>query len=860
MNSLSSIRFGDLSANAQVADKHSIEAFVSAEINDIQIDSIDFNDISLEWKDGIYLNGVGEEKSNAGYKCTNFIDIDKIVHSRDIEFDVWVSNQQYVILYNAQKVKIERYCGDDGSNIVNVKKRIALASNIRYIRLSTHITNGFPQFTDGKLIAKKLEAFSSLIGSDQLENNAVLKQKCNFFVHDDSTNFIDYATCIDGLLVMNGTYMVNSSWTATSKVYLNANTTYYFNTTLTGFNNHYALFDANGNVLSSEATSNLTSPFTTPNDVAYGLFSFQTSQKADAWIALDNTRPEECMLRVKDIDANGIADRSVQLRKMEFLTHDIRTNVIDTNVESLLDGKLPNGLNYANNASFYGTKDLEILPNTTYYAYQVNKIFWTFLDEDGNLVDAGLGSKSLGIDVRDYSIQSQPIYTVFTTPSDAKYARFAFSKTVREQVSIFYKCKTSPKFENRISQDTICPVTASAIQDKSIIGDNIADNTLDESKTTYIKHDPYSNLIDIDNVLSNQVPKGNGFVTADGWCGVDRIPLEENTTYYYNYLNSIFWTFLDEYGNDISSGHGDSSLVLPVGQFTTPSKTKYGMFAFSNDNKYKTYISLYDSFPKKYKTSIDANLIPDNYVYPIDFSVFNKCICIGDSFTGGTFDIIDSQNPQSVTSVKIQKYSYPKKLSDMSHVECDINTQFTPQYSCSLSGWYDANKDITLSGYDCAIIELGIHDIGQAGSTVEDVESYWTSTSRPAIDLIIDKLEIDNSGEKDGERINPLHIFFCTTPRSNGQNTNRFVKFNDLLSAYIKQIEQQKSNVHLIDLFKLTYAISNVVELDAKAHYMALGYLKMAKIIQSEINRIMENEGKKFKYIQFIGTNYYYTA
>ena len=83
--------------------------------------------------------------------------------------------------------------------------------------------------------------------------------------------------------------------------------------------------------------------------------------------------------------------------------------------------------------------------------------------------------------------------------------------------------------------------------------------------------------------------------------------------------------------------------------------------------------------------------------------MFNKCICIGDSLTEGTFN---RNEDGTMHYISFGKYSYPTFLSKLTGIEV------TNLGNAGLTSaeWYNRHKEDDLSGYDIAIIQLGTND------------------------------------------------------------------------------------------------------------------------------------------------------
>ena len=239
-----------------------------------------------------------------------------------------------------------------------------------------------------------------------------------------------------------------------------------------------------------------------------------------------------------------------------------------------------------------------------------------------------------------------------------------------------------------------------------------------------------------------------------------------------------------------------------------------------------------------------------------EISMFSRGICIGDSVTEGSFD--------GNGGVVVKRFSYPAILERITGV--DITNAgiagMTSQtwYEASLnsdSQWgkwvnqewvWNANpvnsgndiisSELDFSGFDFAIIHMGINDLASTydnSKTVEEVLDNFNTY----IGLIIEKLKTANNGIK---------IFLATIIPSYAPATNpTYTQLNEK----IKSIAEATDNVYLID-------INSYSELASKPEYnvthpTALGYHKLANEIKSYISYIINNNLSEFINIQFVG-------
>ena len=241
---------------------------------------------------------------------------------------------------------------------------------------------------------------------------------------------------------------------------------------------------------------------------------------------------------------------------------------------------------------------------------------------------------------------------------------------------------------------------------------------------------------------------------------------------------------------------------------------------------------------------------------PIDYKgneilAFCRGICIGDSVTEGTLD-------HSEGTMNKAGMSYPailKRLTGIDIVNAGIaGTTSKTWYETSLNSatsWGDwvnnewfwrepQGSSLDYSGFDFAIIHLGINDIGsmEEGASIADV----ISTFETNINNIVTKLRDNNRGIK---------IFIATIIPSYASNYNANYK---ALNEKIIAIANASSDIYLLDLNTL----SNLTMHQAYNvwHPTALGYVKLAEEIKALISYTISQNLDDFKDIHLIGTDY----
>ena len=239
-----------------------------------------------------------------------------------------------------------------------------------------------------------------------------------------------------------------------------------------------------------------------------------------------------------------------------------------------------------------------------------------------------------------------------------------------------------------------------------------------------------------------------------------------------------------------------------------------------------------------------------------EISMFSRGICVGDSVTEGSFD--------GNGGMVIKRFSYPAILERITGVDI-VNAGVAGMTSQT---WYEAAQDSTphwgkwvnqewvwntnptntgndiisatldFSGFDFAIIHLGINDLAPVYDNSKTIEEVITNFET-YINLIISALKNANSGIK---------IFLATIVPSYAPATNPTYKE---LNNKIKAIAENTSNTYLLDL-------NNYSELASKPEYnvthpTALGYHKLANEIKAYISYIISKNLSEFTEVQFIG-------
>ena len=208
-----------------------------------------------------------------------------------------------------------------------------------------------------------------------------------------------------------------------------------------------------------------------------------------------------------------------------------------------------------------------------------------------------------------------------------------------------------------------------------------------------------------------------------------------------------------------------------------------------------------------------------------EFQTFKNILCIGDSLTEGTFDYTENSTTKYFVDAD---YSYPTFLAALSGRDV-VNKGYGGD---TFQTWYNRYKDEDLSGFDCAIIELGLND-STAGTSSADRLTYLGN--------IVTKLKNENAGIK----IFISTIFKCYS------NANVAAVNADIIS-----FANNTANCYLLDVYQ--YGSITAGSAYVAGHLTALGYQRVAKDYYAYASKIISENPTDFKFIQYIGTNYSY--
>jgi hypothetical protein len=205
---------------------------------------------------------------------------------------------------------------------------------------------------------------------------------------------------------------------------------------------------------------------------------------------------------------------------------------------------------------------------------------------------------------------------------------------------------------------------------------------------------------------------------------------------------------------------------------------------------------------------------------------FNKGVAIGDSLTAGVFNY-------SGGATTITNFSFPAKIGQLTGIDM-TNLGNGGKTSAD---WYALHSADDLSGYQFAIIQLGVNDAMQYNG--------WTQDSIDAFTNIINKLLEENNG---------IFVFVSTIIPATSYMGEKY----NAVSEGIRNLVETLNNNHVILLDMAQYAHMGDAVGYNNGHLSALGYERLALDYISYISYVISQNLTLFRNIQFIGTNYIY--
>ena len=239
-----------------------------------------------------------------------------------------------------------------------------------------------------------------------------------------------------------------------------------------------------------------------------------------------------------------------------------------------------------------------------------------------------------------------------------------------------------------------------------------------------------------------------------------------------------------------------------------------------------------------------------------EISMFSRGICIGDSVTEGSFDnntggavVPRFSYPailERITGVKIANAGvagltsqtwYEASLDSTPHWGTWVNQQWVWNTNPTNSGNDIISTSLDYSGFDFAIIHLGINDLAPLYDNSKTIEEILINFET-YINYIITALKTSNNGIK---------IFLATIVPSYATANNQAYQ---QLNEKIKNIAETNDNTYLMDLTSYS-SLASKPEYNV-THPTALGYHKLANEIKSYVSYIINKNLGDFTNVQFI--------
>lgn len=345
----------------------------------------------------------------------------------------------------------------------------------------------------------------------------------------------------------------------------------------------------------------------------------------------------------------------------------------------------------------------------------------------------------------------------------------------------------------------------------------------------------------------------NGYLTNDGsfntttsgWYRSDYIPVKPGMfIWFYNINPWSYFGFFDSSkewigGRDIETPVGNNGNMLMTHQ--VPSGASYMIVSLEDTRAATCWGNYTPTIPTGKLIYANKETLRSSEYFPenpcdyegMDVCTFRKGICIGDSITGGGFNYSSGTDPWTDGNV----YSYPSQFSKMTGIEID-NEGHSGKTTVQWWNKYGTGGDseIDFSGYDFAIIHLGINDVSYSVD-IEDTTAAYSN--------IINALKNANEGIK---------IFVCTIiPAYALPITNAYDAVNNMVKTFASTLQ----NVYLCDLTQYGHEYINSAY--AAGHLTAYGYWRLAKDLIGYIGYIMQSKPDEFRFIHYIGTDMQYT-
>ena len=233
-------------------------------------------------------------------------------------------------------------------------------------------------------------------------------------------------------------------------------------------------------------------------------------------------------------------------------------------------------------------------------------------------------------------------------------------------------------------------------------------------------------------------------------------------------------------------------------------------YSCTMSSKFTVFDVPFSVVPKNVDIPLSTKNLGDN-----TFSIFNKVVCCGDSYTSGHIP-----NSSSATTTN-EKYSWVKYISNITgnkFVNCGVSGANVLTWQTEKRGLPTAK---TAGVSQCYIVGLGLNDAGTSKhvdiGSIDDIgtdnETYYGGYSK-----IIRELN----------EISPQSFIFCfLMPFETSTNSEYNTAILNICSKY-----KNNYKTYAVDLREYTeyYNFSSVANNSVSGHYTAAGYQQLAEI------------------------------
>jgi len=658
-----------------------------------------------------------------------------------------------------------------------------------------------------------------------------LKERCDADFQAITDQILLDIEWIEGKFINNtGARISNEYWKCTDYIEINSSINIPIKYTVHVINNTYiALYDSDKHLIraiqltNSETVVEVSGIIDNYEGATYIAFSSFLSQPT--YIAYYYP---DAALAENAVKTASIENDAVTAEKLAILEHDPNSNFI--NYDTISEGKyIYSDGTLRTSIGVNATDFIKLNAGTQYFYSKVWKSYYAFYNENHELIASydTLGDLSGG---------------TFTTPANTAYGRFTVADDNYNAKSAWLS-KTNSQPEEYGYKFNI-PITVS-IPDESIDESKIVPKSLTVEAVDFIEHDAASNYISgwVENAYIN-----SGVEThLNGFYATEPVYLEEGVQYYYSSLYGGYYAFYAEDGTVLEYHNINDRCPNP---FTIPEGCKYARFtAVDEAMKNAGWVFTERNAPPAYRMKLSDNIYAESDIYAVsnpcdflgdDIIAFTKCLCVGDSLTSGTFNYRNSGSDQYV---EYDKYSYPRNLERMTGLEV-TNMGIGGDSS---GEWYAAKSSTDLSGYDIAIIQLGVNDNYRRESLGMTIEEWFEDTTRCGFSDIITKLKNEN---------NNIKIFVANIIPATAYHSASFIAFSDYLLNWVQTTYASDKNVIPLDMMQYAHTMDKSAY--NCGHLSAYGYYRLAKDYKSYISWYMSKNSSVFREIQFIGTDKWY--